>query len=53
MANIEARRMVLHLYEQAAPGPARDALRQAVQALVMTYRDHVDYDISWTLRQQL
>ncbi|MFI2780052.1 DUF6221 family protein [Streptomyces sp. ALB3] len=53
VANIEARRMVLDLYEQATLGPARDALRQAVQALVMTYRDHVDYDISWTLRQQL
>ncbi|MCX4984701.1 DUF6221 family protein [Streptomyces sp. NBC_00572] len=53
VANIEARRMVLDLYEQAALGPARDALRQAVQALAMTYRDHVDYDISWTLRQQL
>ncbi|MFF9017263.1 DUF6221 family protein [Streptomyces sp. NPDC014870] len=52
VANIEARRMVLDLYEQAAVGPARAAHREAVRALVMAYRDHVDYDTAWTLRNR-
>ncbi|MFD7296757.1 DUF6221 family protein [Streptomyces sp. NPDC059897] len=53
IAKVEARRLVLDLYEQTAVGPARDALRHAVQALAMPYRNHADYDITWTLREHL
>lgn len=51
LENTAARRMVLDLFEQARPGPARDALRQAVRALAMAYHHHRDYDVTWTLRE--
>ncbi|MEV6674956.1 DUF6221 family protein [Streptomyces sp. NPDC051162] len=49
--NLESRRLILDLYEAAADGPAKDALRDAVRALAMAYKDHPDFDPAWLLRE--
>ncbi|MFG3227622.1 DUF6221 family protein [Kitasatospora sp. NPDC048194] len=49
--NAESRYMVINLFEEAEPGPAREALRDAVRALAMAYREHPDYDPAWTLHE--
>ncbi|RCG26297.1 hypothetical protein DTL70_06785 [Streptomyces diacarni] len=51
LENADSRRMVLDLYEDAQPGPAREGLLDAVRALAMAYRYHPDYDTAWTLRR--
>lgn len=48
--NLESRRLVVDLYE-AADSTAKEALRDAVRALAMAYRDHVDFDPTWLLRE--
>ncbi|MFF4450133.1 DUF6221 family protein [Streptomyces sp. NPDC001502] len=49
-SNLESRRLVVDLYE-AADSAAKEALRDAVRALAMAYRDHVDFDPAWLLRE--
>lgn len=51
LTNMNSRRMVLDLYEEAPPGPVREGLLNSVRALAMAYRDHPDYDPGWTLRR--
>ncbi|MFD0273951.1 DUF6221 family protein [Kitasatospora sp. NPDC127111] len=50
--NAYGRRAVLDLFEAAKSGPAREALRDAVRALAMAYREHPDYDPIWTLPER-
>ncbi|WP_345945322.1 DUF6221 family protein [Streptomyces albus subsp. chlorinus] len=38
LENADSRRMILDLYEEAPPGPARERLLGAVRALAMAYR---------------
>ncbi|MFF1716284.1 DUF6221 family protein [Streptomyces sp. NPDC058268] len=33
------------------PTTAKDALRDAVRALAMAYKDHPDFDPAWLLRE--
>jgi len=47
--NADSRYMVINLFEEAEPGPVREALRDAVRALAMAYKEHPDYDPAWTL----
>jgi len=49
--NADSRRLILNLFEEAKPGPAREALWDAVGALAMAYKEHPDYDPAWTLRE--
>lgn len=49
-SNVESRRLVVDLYEDASEGsPEKAALHMALQALAMPYEDFLGYREEWTL----